>query len=210
TSGSQEERMNAVFVRFSSNANLELLRQSGSSLDSGSFSYTVPALPNSSITVMASEGNASFGALAVAHQDGLSMGQGDIALQIPAAPQQMAPPNADTVNDESVFSWTSNLATFVFSVEDLDLPNTFGGLYVVTARKQITLPTFPNGFRLTAGHLHNWRVETHGSAASVDELAGAEGFADSFGASSGSRPAGPRRGSGTYTISAGREFTTAQ
>jgi hypothetical protein len=78
---------------------------------------------------------------------------------------------------------------------------------VVTTRRTITLPTIP-GFSLRPGGDYNWRVETHGSSTSVDEVTGSAGHFDAFGADD-ERPLGRISGSGSYTISTGRVFTTA-
>ena len=64
---------------------------------------------------------------------------------------------------------------------------------------------------LRANGFHFWRIQTHGSAASVDEMCGPEGYADSFGLSASDiEPVGPRQGDGSYTVSLPRFFTTAQ
>jgi hypothetical protein len=79
---------------------------------------------------------------------------------------------------------------------------------IVTGEKRVTIPEFPNGFTLIPDDLYNWRVETHGDAATVDEAAGPDGFVDSW-APYADGPNNPKRGDGTYAISAGRLFTTA-
>jgi hypothetical protein len=56
--------------------------------------------------------------------------------------------------------------------------------------------------------VYNWRVETHGSAASVDELAVPGGYLDAFSRTEGYAE-GPRTSDGSYSISTGRTFTTA-
>jgi hypothetical protein len=211
TSPTSVNRENRVFVRFTSNADIELVDHYGTSLDVNSFAYVVPSLTNGTITVSAAEGDYDIGAVALVHRGGLSPGETDIELVIPEPSVLTAPPNDDTgITHESIFSWTGDAETYVWHAEDQDL-NTWGGLYVVTTRKQFTIPTFPNGFRLAAGHVHSWEVETHGTASSVDELTGPDGFADAFGESKGSAPAGPPRGNGgQFTISSPRFFTPAE
>jgi hypothetical protein len=207
TSPTTEDRANKAFVRFPTNAMIELFWDYGENLDPGSFSYNVPALANGSITVMASEGDSYFGAAAVAHRGGLAAGQSDVELAIPEPPELMAPSDQDVVDEDGIFSWTSDAKTFVWHAEDQESA-TFQGLYVVTARKQITLPSFPNGFSLAANLIHSWRVETHGTGDTVDDLAGPEGFSDAFGESEGGEPNGPRRDeAGSYAISFSRIFT---
>jgi hypothetical protein len=51
-------------------------------------------------------------------------------------------------------------------------------------------------------------VEVHGTAETMDEATGPDGFLDSF-SYNGSEPHGPRRGGGTYSYSQRRVLTTA-
>jgi hypothetical protein len=209
TGPSNADRTNYVFLRFQSNASMELIEHYGSSLTVDSFSYLVPTITGASIEIGAVEGNWSFGPAAIAHRDRLAAGQIDVALTIPSPPQQVAPAAQITgVDDATLFSWTSNAQTFVWNAENLEPTSPYGGMYIVTAEKRVTIPSFPNGFTLIPGDLYNWRVETHGDAASVDELADADGFADSW-APYAAGPESPKRGDGTYAISGGRAFTTA-
>jgi hypothetical protein len=209
TSASSSSRTNYVFVRFQSNASMELIEHYGSSLNVDSFSYFVPTIAGASIEIGALEGDWSFGPAAIAHRDRLAAGQTDVELTIPSPPQQVAPADQITgVNDATLFSWTSTAQTFVWNAENVEPTSPYGGMYVVTSEKRLTIPSFPNGFTLIPGDLYNWRVETHGDAASVDELADADGFADSW-APYAYAPESPKRGDGTYTISGGRLFTTA-
>ncbi|HVR20729.1 MAG TPA: hypothetical protein VMS65_13560, partial [Polyangiaceae bacterium] len=84
---------------------------------------------------------------------------------------------------------------------------TFDGMFVVTAEKRMTIPEFPNGFTLVPGARFDWTVETHGTAASVDDLAGPTGFIDAW-APFADAVASPRRGDGTFAQSTGQRFTT--
>ena len=61
-------------------------------------------------------------------------------------------------------------------------------------------------YQLVASHEYAWRVETHGDYATVDSMTGPTGFMDSF-SGNGSSLSGPRRTSGTYTISQSNLFT---
>ncbi|HEX6274924.1 MAG TPA: hypothetical protein VFZ53_17900, partial [Polyangiaceae bacterium] len=166
-------------------------------------------VPSSSIEVGAVEGTWSFSAVGVAHRDRLAPGAMDVALEIPTPAQQVAPAHQVTgVDGSTVFSWTSQAQAFVFGIENVDPNSPFVGMYIVTGEKRASIPEFPNGFTLIPDDLHNWRVEIHGDATSVDELAGPEGFADSW-APYGEGPNSPKRGDGSFSISGGRRFTTA-
>ena len=82
------------------------------------------------------------------------------------------------------------------------------GLWIVTAQKQLTIPeVIGGGFKLQPNQFHAWNVETHGTFASVDAMASPKGFLDAYGAEE--EPDGPNLADGNYTISTGREFTTA-
>jgi hypothetical protein len=206
TSPSSTDRENRVYVRFANHASLPLVWDYSDGVDS--FSYIVPSIGDAQISVSAAEGTAAFGQAAVVHRDGLSAGQANIELEIPEPPSLVAPADEDVIDAESIFSWTGDQDTYLFHAEAYE--GAYAGLYIVTARKQITLPTFSNGFGLAANLVHWWRVETHGSAQSVDELAGPDGFADSYGESKGEGPNGPRSGtSGSFTITSSRYFTVA-
>ena len=111
------------------------------------------------------------------------------------------------VTTSTNFSWQAGTShAYVLILEDLDF---YDGGFVVTSRTQTPLPSFASeGFTLRANQRHNWRVETHGNANSVDALCGPNGFIDSMGFYIDD-VVGPGTGDGSYTISTGRTFTTA-
>jgi hypothetical protein len=76
-------------------------------------------------------------------------------------------------------------------------------LYVVSAKTPFKLPKVVNGsYTLPTGGSYIWRIETHGTPASVDAMAGPKGFLDSLSNSYNcDEPSGPRTGDGTYTLS---------
>ena len=83
-------------------------------------------------------------------------------------------------------------------------------LYIVTSREELTIPEVLGGdFQLKPNDSMYWWVETHGDAGSVDEMAAPGGFMDSFSFAVYPEPLGPRLGSGQYTTSGYRSFTTA-
>src|SRR5690606_29222642 len=98
TSPTTDDRENRVYVRFASNAVIPVVEHYGPSLMSD-FTYTVPSLPNASITVAASEGTAFLSAAAVVHRDNLSPGQSEISLTIPSPCVLNAPANDITLTD---------------------------------------------------------------------------------------------------------------
>jgi hypothetical protein len=199
-----DDDANMVFVRFAGGARISLVEDSSGT---NTYSYLVPTLPSGSITVAASTGYWSFGEYAVAHRDGLAPRTG-VNITVPLPPTQVAPPTQTTgATTATTFSWTAGTShAYVLGIENLDF---YEGGYVVTARTQTKLPSFENeGYAWRKAGDHNWRVETHGNASTVDELCGPNGFIDSMGFYIDD-VVGPGTGDGSYTISTGRTFTTA-
>jgi hypothetical protein len=197
------ERSNAAFVRFASGAVIELAEQTGADA-LANYSFLVPTLPNATITVVAREGNSSFGAAALAHRSNVTSGQTTPALSIPTPPTLIGPADGSTLNDTSMFTWSGPQDVSVLHMESRSF---YESIYVVTARKSVPMPTFANGFALRAADDAVFRIEAHGDLATVDEAAGANGFVDSFGPWADD-PDGPRRDAGTFAISAGSLFWT--
>jgi len=204
TSPSSDARRNAVYVRFASNAQIQVVKDS-SAID-GSFAYTVPSLPDASILVAAHEGDLYDGPRAVAYQNGLNPGETNVALEIPAPATLTAPSNGAQLADDTVFSWSSEAQTFVWMFWSLWENE---GMFVVTHQKELTIPTFANGLELVRpGDEYGWRVETHGNADSVDAMLGADGFMGDFNDIAYDEPDGPGSGTGNYTASAVRGVNT--
>jgi hypothetical protein len=209
TSPTADERYNYAFLRFDSNAAIDLIEESGSGT-SDPFSFFVPTIAGASIEIGGTEGYWAFGEAACAHRDRLAVGQSNVAIAIPTPPQQVAPTTGITnVNGSTIFSWTSSAKTFVLFLDNIEDTSPYGGMFIVTSEKQATIPSFPNGFTLIPGDEYNWRVETHRSWMTMDELAGPEGFADSW-APYCESPESPLRGDGQYAISFGRTFFLAE
>ncbi|HEY6726696.1 MAG TPA: hypothetical protein VI197_21830 [Polyangiaceae bacterium] len=206
TSSSSDARRNAVYVRFASNALIQVV-EDASGIEEN-FAYTVPSLPDASILVAAHEGDLYEGPRAVAYQNGLSPGATNVALTVPSPAVLTAPANAAALVDTTVFSWDGDAQTFVWLLWS-DSVNE--GIHVVTSQKQLTLPTFPNGLDLVRpGETYSWRVETHGDAESVDAMLGADGFMGDFNDIAYDEPDGPGAGSGHYTATAVRGVTTVE
>lgn len=205
-------RHNLMFLRFTSNATLQLVDEAGGP---DSFSYLAPSVPNSSIMVAATEGFA-FEGYAVAYVDGLAPGAKP-KLTIPT-PMTLGTPSAGTpnVDERTRFSFggdTPGPYIVNFSSQDPDDPDApasrYQAIYVVTAEKSFTLPSFlGGGFKLYPDRRYIWAVTTHGPYDSMDELAGPEGFLDSFSWDE-ETARGPSRGEGQFTNSDILDFRTA-
>ena len=115
------------------------------------------------------------------------------------------------VDGATIFTWTSQGRAFVWNAENVEPSSPYGGMYIVTAEKRVSIPEFPNGFTLLPGDEYSWRIQVHGDPttgpASVDDIAGDDGF-DSW-APWAEAPDSPKRGDGAFALSNARYFTTA-
>lgn len=205
-------RRNWLFLRFDSDATLKLGSETNAQ---DTFSYLAPTIAGSSLTVAASEGYTSE-EYAVAHADNVKPGD-EVKLTIPAPMIQQTPPEGTkNVTATTRFSFSGDEPgpyVSIFYSQDPDDPSApataFQSIYVVTAKKQFTLPTFLGGdLSLYANRRYIWVVTTHGAHASMDELADKGGYLDAFSWDE-ETPQGPRRESGTYTNSGLAQFWTA-
>jgi hypothetical protein len=197
------ERENMAFVRFDTGAPIEVARDSAGP---DTFTYLVPTLPNASVTVAASEGLSYYSPFSLAHADGLAAGAA-VELTLPGAATPLLPADGATgVTTETPFSFQSGGGAHLVVIRSNSY---YTALYIVTADQEFTLPTVAQGaYELYADELFEWWVETHGTQATVDEMAAPEGFLDAFSWNT-SYPVGPRRGDGQYTMSRPRHLTTA-
>jgi hypothetical protein len=202
------DRGNGVFVHFDSGANIRVVEHTPTT---NNFSYLVPSVPSGSITVSAWEGD-SYGPLGLAHRDGLAPGTTNVELDIPAPPHtlRLQPAgDADAVDQETTFAFSAspdNAGAFVVWLENADFYQT---LYIVTTKKEFTIPTVVGGaFVLDPAQQFRWRVETHGDFATVDEMTTSAGYIDEFGRGWTS-PSGPNATDGSFTLSGAFVFTTA-
>jgi hypothetical protein len=206
-SGGGTYRTNSVFLRFDSGAAMQLVDDSPGP---NSFSYLVPTIPTSTLTVAASEGADEYdGPFAIAYKTDLAATDKP-ALQIPTPATPVAPaPDITGVSSTTSFSFTSAAAgPFVVHFSNVDKTGPYEDLWVVTADKQLTIPEVLNGgFALNGNNVHSWNVETHGEFASVDAMAEPEGFWDLFTWEDG--PVGPLVDEGSWSVSSSRYFTTA-
>ncbi|MEO6600020.1 MAG: hypothetical protein ABIQ16_09130, partial [Polyangiaceae bacterium] len=201
------DRANQVFLRFNSNARITLVDDNGPN----TFTYLVPSIAGSSLTVAASEGR-DYEGWAVAHEDGLAA-SAKPALKIPALVSLLTPAGAASgITSTSKFAFqspTGNGGPFVVQFYSQPEDKTYQTIYVVTAKKQITLPSIiGGGFTLYPGSGYIWSVATHGQFDSVDAMASKDGFLDEFSRDEVAAD-GPRTNSGFFTDSVPRGFTTA-
>jgi hypothetical protein len=205
-------RHNLVFLRFTSNATLQLVSHSGGP---NALSYLAPSIPNSTLMLAATEG-AAFDRYAVAWADGLAP-DANAELTIPT-PMTPATPSSGAINvdDSTRFSFggdTPGPYVVNFYSQDPDDPNAppsrYQTIYVVTAQNSFTLPSFlDGGFTLYPNRRYIWTVATHGAYASMDELVSEDGFLDPFSWDEETAQ-GPAREKGEFTDSDYLEFRTA-
>jgi hypothetical protein len=208
TANGSSARTNGLFLQFTSNAILTLASDNGPN----SFSYLVPTITNGSVILAASEGvgNAYDGAYGLVHKDGLAAGTSGITATIPkpATLLTVTPATArNKVDGTTQFAFqpgagSSGLFVIAFKDDDTSLLKT-DALFIVTTKTTFTLPKVVNdSFALIPANKYYWRVETHGTYANADAATGPTGFIDEFGGDFyKATPSGPRRGSGSYTIS---------
>jgi hypothetical protein len=204
------DRVNGVFVRFKSGASFTLVSQTP---DTDAFSYVVPQLTDASISVTANETD-SNDAFSVVHKDGLSPGDATGELVIPAPAAIMGPTGtaAESVDDATPFTFRGSADSPGAYVVHVEADDYYQSLYIVTQKTTFTLPKVLNGtYSLTSGRLYRWQVETHGSFKTVDEMARAGGFLDSYSGptnySAPGKPMGTKQESGSYTCTAPAYFT---
>jgi hypothetical protein len=189
---------NFLFLRFASNGVIALSEDSAST---ATFAYTVPEIPEAEVVVAASHGNSNgpYGlAYAVASDSNLS-------LEPPSPPNVISPAaSVENVGPSTQFEWTDVSGIRVLHIEDVEY---YRGMYVVTTQNRVTFPFVGGDFSLRANAVHTWTVEVHGTAQTMDEATGSEGFLDSFSYAT-EQPRGPRRGNGSYAYSQIRSFTT--
>ena len=204
-----DERTNAMFVRFDTGASIQVVQQTPGT---NTFSYNAPTLPKSSTTIAASEGGTDFFlAFSIVHKDGLSPGAAAGTLKIPGPATPVSPPKGAMVDDTTQFSFSGSTDSKGAFVVFIDSASVYDSLHIVTSKKKFTLPDVP-GFSWRAGADYRWRIETHGDFATVDQMAGPNGFADEFtGPTQFSDYTAPQpgahQGDGSFTMSAMAFFT---
>jgi len=195
------DRENDVYIHFTSGAAIQLASLSVTTAD---FTYLVPTLPNASISIAGQTGTAGRPPFAVAHQDGLAAGQTGVRITIPVPATLVEPAdNTKPLAANTVFRWTGGSGVSVWHLTSV---NFYEDMFIVTADKQIQIPTpTEGGLPLGNGQAYTWSVENHGSIATMDDATGSNGFLDSC--SRDGEVVGPRRESGSYMESARRLVT---
>lgn len=202
------DRTNSVFARFSSGAAIKL---AGHTPAASAFSYTVPQLANGSISVVASQGDSAFGPFGLVHKDGLNPGDDAGTLTIPACATGLNPDTSGDMADLTTpFTFTGSAdskGAFVVHVEAVSYNQSF---YIITTKKNFKLPT-ATGYSWVGNRVYYWQVETFGSLATVDQMAGPAGFADAYygptQSTSTGEPQGANQASGSFTRSPRGFFT---
>ncbi len=205
---SGKTRYNQVFLQFTSGATLQLVSEASAP---DTFSYLVPSIPSSTLTVLASEGDYSFGEYAVARAGGVAPGA-DLSLALPKPVQLTSPgSDAENVTGATTFSFQSSASSpgpYVAQIENVDVDGVFQTLFVVTAEKTFKIPQkMAADFKLQTDKTFEWRIATHGKLGSVDDMTGPDGFLQPFDLGN-ELPYGPLQGDGEYSISNSRLFTT--
>jgi hypothetical protein len=196
-------RSNYVALRLADGAALPLIDDS---VDTDEFVYFVPQLDGASYVFGAADGSFGFPPYAIAHRENITFGQSDVTLAVPRSVTLVAPQPGGVVTPASTYSWSTLSQTARTFLWHLEFDATFEGMFVLTSRTEIELPTFADGFAVPPGVAVTWSVETHGDAPNVDALVDPDGYLDAFSLGT-SYPVGPNRSEGYYTESERRGFT---
>lgn len=196
------QRRNEVYLRFNGDDTALQLVNQWEAVDS--FTYPVPSLPDSKLTVVAKSGSTP-GGFGAAYAE-VEPGGPALALELPALPLLAAPEEGKAnVDGSSTFQWNSDARVFVLAARAVDF---FDSIYVVTESKQARLPIGAElGYTPRANAAFEWSVEVHDAYTSVDEATGPAGHLSAYGTDV---LRGPRRGAGKYAQSVPRLFTTPQ
>jgi len=160
-------------------------------------------------SVGAADGSAGFPPYAVAHRENVAVGQSDIALGVPRPVTLLGPQAGASVTPSATYSWSTLSQTARTFLWHLEFDATYEGIFVLTSRTEIELPTFADGFSVPPGVNVTWSVETHGDAPDVDALTGEAGYLDAFSIGT-AYPIGPNHSDGYYTESERRSFSMGQ
>lgn len=208
-------RSNQAYVRFTDGSSVKLATVDDADDE---FSYLVPALPESSVTVAAYEFESGFEpvqrrSMAMAYQGGLTQGADPVSLTIPALPKLLSPIGTTPLPiDDVSFRWQGVDGPIMIRIEgcqDCGGPNAREGFYIVTSKKDVPFSKFGDeSLALHPGLKYNWQVQYHGDFGSVDDMTGAGGFISPFDMDL-EQVLGPREGSGVYAQTTYPGFTTA-
>jgi hypothetical protein len=197
------------YLRFDDGAAIHIVQNTSAG---STFQMLMPKIPASSITVSALIGSTPYGPYTVAHVDGLTPGQGGIAIDVPAPVSQVAPAaGASNVAATAMFQWSASprlalLYVYCGGVNQGDGPTQF---FVVTEDYRAELPILSAGIPWPKGRQCDWSVELHGTYATVDQAAGPTGFFDPFGLLYYGELLGPKRDNQYFSVSGTYSLTTA-
>jgi len=148
------------------------------------FSYVVPRLANTTITLVEVAGDPSYFPQGLVHKRALAANLVGVTLAVPDPAHLALPRAAGTASTSTEFSWTGPDTTYVMG---FFVVGTGTRYRVVTKEKNGAnfvgrLPRLPpnSGIDLAVGMTVNWWAEIQGTYASVDEATGPQGFVDSF------------------------------
>src|SRR5262249_26786427 len=139
------------YLRFDDGASIQIVQLYNSAQN---FQMFMPKLPASSVTIAAVVGSTPSGPYSVGHVDGLTPGQGGVALNVPAPVSQVAPvPGASNVGPTSMFQWSASPRVAMLYIECAS-PNSGEGptrFFVVTEDYKTPLPIFTGGIAWPKG-----------------------------------------------------------
>jgi len=166
-------------------------------------SIKVPQLPDTSVTLAALSGNGSNATnFVVAYAPELTT-SGTFEVTFPTVATLETPDDASPdVTLSTPFTWSDTGSTYIAIFDDLAVYQT---VYVVTAAPLLTIPNLESlGIYYPRSGPYTWTVESHGTAATVDELC-SQSYLDPF---SGDflYPIGPRAGQGRFWRTPVRTF----
>jgi len=193
------QRENQIWLHFPDGANIQVANDSPAP---DNYSYPVPTIAGSSFIVAATSGDSYYVPYGVAFQSNVAVGQAGVDLQVPTPATLLAPASdAANVDGKTVFKWAGGSSV---SVLHFECNISYNALFVVTAAKQVSLPTFTGTqFALPTGQDYCfWSVEGHGTATGMDDATKGPGMLSSM---ANGRPDG-RNLSGTFTESERRTF----
>jgi hypothetical protein len=180
----------AMSLVFATKGTISLGSESGTGT---SFSYVVPVVPGTTLSVTASASGAT-GSVS-AQKSAIASGATDVALTLPSPPAPSLPVDAATgVTIATPFSWTPINSTVYIVI--LNGPATQPDYLVITSSPTATIPDLTAlGLGLPKGIAYSWNILALGPFANIDAAAGATGILPQT--------------DGVQASSGGRTFTTA-
>ncbi len=198
-----------MFARFEDGPTLLLVSELRKGPTDAAFTYPAPQIDGMKLTVAVREdAKVAQGEYSVGYVSGVTPGEDVGVIQVKAPASILEPTDgALDVTMDTVCEWETDAATSVVVFEDLQV---FQAVYVVTNNTHASLPDLSELGLFYSNHgQYTWAVETHGTAASTDELAGERGFLDPFSGDL-NYPMGLNPGQGRFSRSSTRSFTSGK